>query len=79
MKAKEMFSELGYSCKEDDDYIEYIKKTENCTFEIAFDYSTECIEFYSYRGNFEKRFDSFIDMEELQAINKQVEELGWNE
>lgn len=76
--AREMFSELEYSCKEDDDYIEYIQKIGDCTYEIAFDYDTEYIEFYSYRGNFEKKFDTSLSMEELQAINKQVEELGWD-
>lgn len=77
--AKEMFEELGYSCKEDDDYIEYIQKIEDCTFEIAFDYNTECIEFYYYRDAYDNKYDVSLTMEELQAINKQVEELGWEE
>lgn len=76
--AKEMFSELGYSCEEGDGYIDYIEKIGDCTYEISFDYDTECIiAFHSYRGNFEKIFDTCLSVEELQAINKQVEELQW--
>ena len=79
--AKEMFEELGYSCKEDDDYIEYIQKIEDCTYEIAFDYNTKFIEFYSYRGNFEKKLDSNLyitlksilqGQELLEILDKEV-------
>lgn len=75
--AKEMFSELGYSCEEGDGYIDYIEKIGDCTYEISFEYDPKYIEFHSYRGNFEKIFDTCLSVEELQAINKQVEELHW--
>ena len=77
MSAKDMFSELGYSCKEEDDYIEYIQKNDYYTFEIAFDYNTECIEFYYYKDTYDNKCDVCLTTKELQAINKQVEELGW--
>lgn len=77
MNAKEMFEELGYECQEDDKYINWIQKNDYYTFEIAFDYNTECIEFYCYKDTYDDKYDVSLTTKELQAINKQVEELGW--
>ena len=89
MTAKEMFEKLEYKCNEDDDYIEYIT-TWNDWFgkgvcEIAFDYNIKQIEIYCYidRKNSllskkNENINVVFSIEELQAINKQVEELGWN-
>lgn len=71
MTAKEIFEKLGYKKICDDaNYIIY-----NCgeVFEIRF---------YKPQQNFsvyyEEEIYNTIDIEELQAINKQIEELGWN-
>ena len=68
MSAKEMFKKLGFNqficCPvEKQDYIEY-QNDDNY------------IWFYPDTKTIEIRFDFNIDI--LQAINKQVEELGWN-
>lgn len=65
-EADKMFEELGYG-----------KFYENST-DIR--YSNECnetIAFYGAVKTFEKNTYP-INMQELQAINKKVEELGWN-
>lgn len=80
MSAKEMFEELGYEC---DDYSKYKLMPHNiqdklfaiCVYqksgrEIAFFHNTKTIELVLP--------DEEITLQELQAINKQVEELGWN-
>ena len=76
MSAKEMFEQLGYK---------FIKRE----FEIIYQYTkNEYIEDYRYikfdikikkieLGDWQEDFN--LSLEELQAINKQVEELGWNE
>ena len=72
MKADEMFEELGYwldcenynMCIWVNDYNEVIK------------FNKEYKEFYKAVGN--EQFE-YISMQELQAINEKVKELGWNE
>ena len=93
MKAKEMFKKLGYKYYEDDGYSVFIKekyKKDNhykykkitiCKFEKEISVM-EAI----YENNSNEWKDSvninhdmcFLTLEELQAINKQIEELGWN-
>lgn len=70
MSAKEMFKKLEYYA--------------------SFDYGKSKFEFAFYKKNSSKLIvfnirdktiaisDEIITIEELQAINKQVEELGWN-
>lgn len=70
MTAKETFENLGFKKICDDaNYIIY-------NFEGVFE-----IRFYKPQQNFsiyyERESYNTIDMEELQAINKQCEELGW--
>lgn len=71
MAAKEMFEDLGYKKICDD--VNYIIYSCEEVFEIRF---------YKPQQNFsvyyEEEIYNTIDIEELQAINKQVEELGWN-
>lgn len=73
MRAKEMFEELGriQTTTEYDDYksdIDYLdEKTEQTN--IFFDLESKKIGFINIYK---------ITMQELKAINKQVEELGWN-
>ena len=69
MSAKEMFEKLGYR------YMKTLSNKEHIVYrhtkskgEIIFNLIFKGIE-----------NDYAITLEELQAINKQVEELGWNE
>lgn len=72
MSAKEMFERLGYKLIQND--VNWLIYSFNNKFKIMFykpqqDFKIECLE----------NIYNTIDMEELQAINKQVEELGWIE
>ena len=66
MSAKEMFEQLGY------------KQTNNNTYSTC--YKNEEEDYYIYFYNYSKKIEVLHDItiQELQAINKQVEELGWN-
>lgn len=72
MSAKEMFEDLGYKKETHISYILYIKNEGDYSQQeqrIFFRHDTETII---------KPFTDGINVKELQAINKQVEELGWN-
>lgn len=75
--ADELFNELGY--KKINTPTNLIYQNEKNNREIRFYKIYKCvevslIEFEEYEGN-----SIFFTMKELQAINKKVEELGWNE
>lgn len=73
MTAKEMFEELGYeidSTYEIEGHLFYCKDYTK----IDFDLRRE--DFYKYNSG---GFRSPIDMKLLKAINKQIEELGWED
>lgn len=72
MTAKEMFKKLGYEYKNYSGYISYQKKVNNTTYFISFDNREKDI----CKHQVSERFLS-ITLKELQAINKQIEELGW--
>lgn len=77
MKAKEMFEKLGY--KQDiynNSAYQVIKYYNDKHTSILF-----CIDNKNFTNkSIEKEGNEpLITLEELQAINKQVEELGWNE
>lgn len=80
-QAKEIFEKLGYKLVNDNEYFllyEYQIK-ENAEFEndylhISFEKKDKA--FIKTYGD--DNTPEIITMEELQAINKQVEELGWN-
>lgn len=65
MTAKEMFEKLGYEEDFHFTYIKYYNKKED-----------RYIWFYQETETIEIQFD--ITMELLKAINKQIEELGWD-
>lgn len=67
MNVKEMFKELGYDQLISDDIIIYYKEEESITFRLEEKIFYKV--FYDTAGN--------INMQELKAINKQIEELGW--
>lgn len=82
MTAKEMFEKLGYK---------QVKKSENSVryegqptmigayeFYIEMWKREELDDFLVRKATISKEYVSNIWGEELQAINKQVEELGWN-
>ena len=72
MTAKEMFEKLGYEYKETNDEDEIRYKSKSGAFIICFYKAMQQV--YCYTKN-DEPFG--IDVNELQAINKQVEELGW--
>lgn len=73
MSAKEMFEELGYKYVKLDDLFCYINKKDNVR--IAF---VNCEYGKSIIIEDDCHMATYINKNELQAINKQVEELGWN-
>lgn len=83
MTAREMFKVLGYECDVGCDGILYSKYMDlpNGDFahcQIHFDKVEKRIEKDVSQAGFSmKHYHSEITLEELEAINKQVEELGW--
>lgn len=82
MSAKEMFEELGYEQEENNkkciSYCWYYHEDKDCMRRIVFDLKNEDFIAYSpYKLDEYEDCSIFIELKELQAINKQVEELGW--
>lgn len=80
MKAKEMFEELGYKLIKDCKFYLFYEKTLKENAEYENDYLH--ISFEKQDKAFIKTYGDdnspeIITMEELKAINKQVEELNW--
>ena len=77
MTAKEMFEKLGYKLHESYNYLQYVfesEETKDLLFYIEFDTDIKKILIDCNR----KDYINDLSMQELQAINKQIEELGWN-
>lgn len=85
MSAKEMFERLGYNCKKSSNYtiIGYYKiykeqDGSKTKIEIKFYVNnTFDIVTVNYSEEYEFQMISSIGIDILQAINKQIEELGW--
>lgn len=83
MSAKEMFEKLEYKQEKDGKiHITYyngnFENKQRCDKQITFDLESKNFIAYSpYELNDYEDCSIFINMQELQAINKQVEELGW--
>lgn len=80
MKAKEMFEKLGYEIDEQSNKeILYKMKWEiSTTYYVSFDLEHKWFEcFITSDSPFEPSKSFAIDLELLQAINKQCEELEW--
>ena len=70
MTADEMFKELGYDKKnEDEEFITYLDGGNEDLY-ILFDKRYKVVDGYP-------SYDYFLDMPRLKAVNKKVEELGW--
>ena len=80
MKAKEMFEKLGYELNEQNDKeILYKMKWEISSYYwVAFDILNKRFECFATSDSPFTPPESYdINMDLLQAINKQIEELGW--
>lgn len=75
MSAKEMFKKLGYEYIKTEYVIDY-KNKGVVKYDISFNLEHKCIELIP-TINGEVHYFTRLDTELLQAINKQVEELGW--
>ena len=75
MTAKEMFEKLGYKQDKQKTHIVYYKFLKlNRELQIEFNFKFKSVEKRKVPGiNSEP-----INFKELKAINKQIEELGWN-
>lgn len=77
MTAKEMFEKLGYKLRNCRDFIYYLKTKDCLHFKVITFYTNKkIVNFQRVVGIEEKEFN--LTPKILQAINKQVEELGWN-
>ena len=75
MLADEMFEELGYYRDNGDDTLTYSRPIKD---PVTFGYiDSKMITFENWEVSFTNV--DFLTPEELQAINKKVEELGWIE
>lgn len=72
-KADEMFKELGYEKEElnDDECIRYFSVVDYC---IMFDLYSKCIKTVI---DIDTELALELTIQELQAINEKVKELGW--
>lgn len=69
-EADMMFEKIGYTVSEQlENGIVYLKETDDEDMEISFIDYEKTVEV--------DKFDGLITMQELQAINKKCEELGW--
>lgn len=83
MSAREMFEELGYKQVKKTDYS--VRYEGQPTMIGAYEFyieiwkREEMDDFLIRKATIQKEFVSNIWGEELKAINKQIEELGWND
>ena len=80
--AKEMFEELGYEIDEENEKEilykkEWIEMGMETTYWVSFDLRFKLIDYFMVYENTNMSTSHSIDTDLLQAINKQVEELGW--
>ena len=72
MSAREMFEDLNFMQIVNNDTMTLYKNIDNPDFYIEFDNIYKTISGY-------QTYDYVCNYKMLKAINKQVEELGWNE
>lgn len=94
MSAKEMFEALGYKqfkhnvfdeppkanewITQDEPYILYKLENEYAIEEIEFRFYGKNVWLKGFRKDLKHIVPCPINIKELEAINKQIEELGWN-
>ena len=76
-KADEMFKKLGYKKKEDDISIFYYQHN-GLKEEYGFDFYKRDKEIYPICHS-QNDEPIYFNIQELQAINEKVKELGWND
>lgn len=76
--ADEMFKKLGYTeINSKPTYIEYLNKQDWGAYErIKFEYRNKRVVRDARTGSYNKMI-RYITLDELKAINKKCEELGW--
>ena len=74
-KSDKIFNELGY--KKCNFFEEYRKETDDYIKTIFFDFSNKKIRIDIYNKIKNEFGIMLLTMQELQAINKKVKELGW--
>ena len=77
MSAEEMFKELGYKKIKHKENGEEIGIEYKNSHDISIIFDLLDCDFVKFGRIWENLMNSSIDMKELQAINKQTEELGW--
>lgn len=75
MTAKEMFERLGYRCIKSNNSIWYINDSDEENYRSVEFYFCDCT--FDAIGNYGDPL--MVNVKELEAINKQCEELGWLE
>ena len=84
MKAREMFEKLGYEQRVNNEshivYMkyEYLDFNKSKEYIIEFHNKDKSLEKFSEYTHIHLIGSETIKIKELQAINKQIEELGWN-
>ena len=80
-EADKMFEELGYEIENENGFILYNKISEiNDEYKaIVFNVSKGLIDIRTDDNLNLQVITTVLNMQELKAINKKVEELGWNE
>lgn len=77
MSAKEMFEKLGYEHYEDENFVDYQEVNDKSVrYHISFCKFEKCIELMP-KIDGKTHYFTRLDRKLLQAINKQIEELGW--
>lgn len=69
--AKEMFEKLGWQYNTYEDEIYYLKWSNDNSFPVKNE--------IDFKKSKELFIDASVTLEELKAINKQIEELHWND
>lgn len=75
MKAEEMFEKLGYRCIKSNNSIWYINDSDEENYRSVEFYFCDCT--FDAIGNYGDPL--MVNVKELEAINKQCEEIGWIE
>lgn len=75
MKAQQMFEKLGYRCIKSDRSIWYINDSDEENYRSVEFYFCDCT--FDAIGNYGDPL--MVNVKELEAINKQCEEIGWLE